>query len=115
MGRYEEILSIFETEPRARELILPPSQENLNLWWRLIHAAAETGETDFVQRNMPPVLEICGEEDEFDFLMCLLDLYRKENQEGKLAETKRRLLALLPKLSLNQYFEEKARQRIGEA
>ena len=64
---------------------------------------------------MPAVLEVCGEEDEFDLLMCLLDLYRTQNREEELAEAKRRLLALLPGLSLNKYFEEKARQRIEQA
>lgn len=115
LDRYEEILSIQHTDSQVKEIILPPSQENLRIWRRIIHAAAEVGETDLIEQNLPRILDICGDEDEFDFLMCLLDLYSKENREERLAEIKRRLLALLPGLSLNKFFEEKAMQRIEQA
>ena len=42
--------------------------------------------------------------------MCLLDVYEGE----KLAAIKRRLRSLLPEVSLNKYFEEKIKERIGE-
>lgn len=111
LHRCEEILALQETDGRVRALTLPPSKENLDAWWHLIHAAAETGGVDFVERYLPPVLEICGEREEYDFLLCLLELYRGE----ELARIQRRLLALLPGMSLNKYFEEKALQRIKEA
>ena len=115
LDRYEEILSIQETDDRVREIILPPSQENLNLWWLLVHAAAETGGLDFVETYLPPVLEVCSERDEFDFLMSLLGLYRKANQEEKLAEIKKRLYALLPVQQMNSYFLENAKSRIEQS
>lgn len=113
--RYEEILAILEADSRVRKLVFPPSKENLDIWLLLIHAAAGTGRTDFVERYMPPVLEACGQKDEYDFLLCLLRLYRKEGQQKKLTEIQRRLLDLLPEMSYNQYFEEAARRMIAQA
>ena len=115
LDRYEDILSIQETEIQVREIILPPSQKNLNVWWLLIHAAAETGRADFVEEHMPPVLEVCTEQDEFEFLMSLLDLYRRENQEEKLAAIKKRLYVLLPGQPMNRYFLEKAKATIEQS
>lgn len=115
LERYEDILSIQETESLVREIILPPSQKNLNVWWLLIHAAAETGRTDFVEEHMPPVLEVCTEQDEFEFLMSLLGLYRRENQEEKLAAIKKRLYVLLPGQPMNRYFLEKAKATIEQS
>ena len=115
LDRYEDILSIKETENRVRDIIFPPSQENLSIWWLLIHAAVETGETDFVEAHIPQVLKVCTEQDEFEFLMSLLDLYRKENQEEKLAAVKKRLLALLPRQQMNQYFLERAKTVIEQS
>lgn len=106
---YEAILSFQKTGGPVGDIIFPPSGENLSIWWLFIDTAAKMGETDFVEQYMPPILEVCGEEDEFDFLMCLLDLYRGE----KLAGIKERLLSLLPRMSFNKYFEEKAREKIG--
>ena len=71
---YEAVLSAREADGPARELIFPPSEKNLSIWYQLIYAAAETGETDFIERQLPSVLEVCGEEDELDFLMCLLNV-----------------------------------------
>ena len=115
LERYEDILSIRETESQIRDIILPPSQKNLNIWWQLINAAAKTGGMDFVETHIPQILEICTEQDEFEFLMSLLDLYRKENQEEKLAAIKKRLLALLPRQSMNQYFLERAKTTIEQS
>lgn len=113
--RYEDILSIQETEQRVREIILPPTKENLDIWWQLIHAAAEMGKEDFVERYIPPVLEVCDEKDEYEFLLCLMTLYQKENQQDKLIQLQNRLLNLLPGMSYNEYFEEAARKTIGQA
>ena len=115
LERYEDILSIQETERRVRDVILPPSRENLCIWWLLIRAAAETGGMDFVEAHIPRVLEVCTEQDEFEFLMCLPGLYRKEKQEEKLAAVKKRLLALLPRQPMNQYFLERAKATIEES
>ena len=115
MERYENILSIQETESQIQDIILPPTQKNLNIWWLLIHAAAKMGVTDFVETHIPRILEICTEQDEFGFLKSLLDLYRKENQEEKLAAVKKRLLALLPRQSMNQYFLERAKTTIEQS
>ena len=115
LERYEDILSIQETESQVREIILPPSQKNLNVWWLLIHAAAETDRTDFLEEHMPPVLEVCSEQDEFEFLMSLLGLYRRENQEDKLAAIKKRLYVLLPGQPMNRYFLEKAKATIEQS
>ena len=114
LHRYEEILSIKETESRVRDIILPPSQKNLNIWQLLIRAAVETGGTDFVETHIPQILKVCTEQDEFEFLMSLPDLYRKENQEEKLAAIKRRLLALLPRQPMNQYFLDRAKTEIEQ-
>lgn len=111
---YEAILSTGEADGPVREIVFPPSEENLSIWYRLIHAAAETGDTDFVERHMPAILEVCGEEDEFEFLMCLLDVYGEKHQSEKLAAIKQRLRSLLPKASYNKYFEENIRKRIEE-
>ena len=115
LHRYEEILSIQKTECQVQNIILPPSQENLSLWWVLIHAAAETGGMDFVETHIPQVLEACTEQDEFEFLMLLPGLYRKENQEEKLAAAKKRLLALLPRQPMNQYFLERTKTVIEQS
>lgn len=115
LDRYEDILSIQETESLVREIILPPSQKNLNIWWLLIHAAAETGGIDFVEEHMPPVLEVCTEQDEFEFLMALPGLYRRKNQTEKLAAIKKRLYALLPRQPMNRYFLEKAKATIEQS
>ena len=52
---------------------------------------------------------------EFEFLMSLPGLYRKENQEEKLEAVKKRLLALLPRQSMNQYFLERAKTAIEQS
>ena len=116
LHNYEEILTIQETESRAREIIFPVSEKNLGIWWQLIQAAAKTSEMNFVEKNMPSILEVCSEEDEFEFLMCLLDLYQEENQKEKLAALKKRLTSLLPEKekSLNKYFWEDIRKRIEQ-
>ena len=113
--RYEDILSIQETEHRARDIIFPPAKDNLDIWLQLIYAAAETGEADFVERYMPSVLEVCDEKDEYEFLRCLLSLYRKMDQQNKLVQIQSRLLELLPGMSFNAYFEEAARKEIEQA
>ena len=114
MHRYEDILTIQETESQARDIIFPPSQKNLSVWWVLIHTAAETGRIDFVEEHMPQILKVCTEQDEYQFLMSLLGLYRKEAQEEKLAAIKKRLYALLPKQPMNRYFLEKAKAAIEQ-
>ena len=111
---YEAVLAVREAEGPVREIVFPPSGNNLSIWHRLIHAAAETGETDFVEQYMPAILEVCGEEDEFEFLMWLLDVYREEDQGEKLAAVKQRLRLLLPKAPYNKYIVEDIRRRIGE-
>ena len=113
LNRYEDILSIQETEDQIQNIILPPSQKNVDIWWLLIHAAAETGEVDFVEMYIPQILEVCTEQDEFEFLMALLGLYRK-NQDEKLDAVKKRLLVLLPRQSMNQYFLERAKAAIEQ-
>ncbi|MBD5395766.1 MAG: helix-turn-helix transcriptional regulator [Lachnospiraceae bacterium] len=107
---YEAILSIGKEEGPVREILFPPSEKNLSIWWQLIHAAAEMSNTDFIEQHLPLVLQVCGKKDEFDFLMCLLNVYRDE----QLAAIKGRLRFLLPEVSLNQYFEEKVKERIEE-
>lgn len=107
---YEAVLSTGEADGPVREIVFPPSQKNLSIWYQLIHAAAEMGDTDFIEQHLPPVLEMCGKEDELDFLMCLLNVSKGE----KLEEIKRRIRSLLPEVSLNQYFEEKVRERLEE-
>lgn len=108
---YEEILSVCETEGPAREILFPPSNNNLSIWQELIRAAARTGKSDFVKQYLPPVLEVCGKEEEFDFLLPLLDLLEGE----KLSALRERLRALLPELSLNQYAVEKVKERLRES
>ena len=115
LHRYEDILAIQETDKQAREITLPPSQKNLNAWWLFIHAAAETGGIDFVEEHMPSILEVCTEQDEYQFLMSLLGLYRRENREEKLAEVKKRLYDLLPKQGMNRYFLERAQAAIEQS
>ena len=108
---FEKMLSLFETDGPAREIILPASEENLSLWYGLVHAAAETGDTGFIEQYLPPVLEVCGPAGELDLLMCLLKVYDGE----RLAAIKRRVLSILPEAGLNPYFEEKAREKINLA
>jgi len=112
--RYEDILLLQEMD-QVREIIFPPTKENLNIWWQLIHAAAELGEADFAERYMPPVLGVCDEKDEYEFLLCLMNLYRRKHQQDKLMQLQNRLLYLLPKMSFNEYFEETARKEIEQA
>ena len=115
LDRYEDILSIQETENQVRNVIFPPSQKNLGIWQLLIRAAAETGGMDFVEMYIPQVLETCTPQDEFELLMSLLGLYRKENQKEKLEAIKNRLLVLLPQQSMNQYFLEQVKTVIEQS
>lgn len=108
MQDYGAVLSVQKAEGPVGDILFPPSEENLSIWYQLIHAAAELGNMDFVEQHMPAVLEVCSGQDEFEFLMCLLNLYKGE----KLAEIRERLLFLLPQMSFNEYFEEKAREKI---
>ena len=112
LDRYEDILAIQEIDSQVRDIILPPTQKNLNIWRLLIHAAAGTGRMDFVEEHMPKILEAGTEQDEYDFLMILLDLYRRKNQQEKLSAIKKRLYALLPGQPMNRYFMEKAKTTI---
>lgn len=107
---YEAILSIGAADAPISEIVFPPSEENLSIWYQLIHAAAETGETGFIEQHLPPIREVCDKRDELDFLMCLLNAYQGE----KLEEIKHQIQALLPEVSLNQYFEQKVREKIAE-
>ncbi len=104
---YEEILEA--AEGPAREMLFPPATGNLPIWLELIHAAAETGERGLIEQHLPQVLEVCGKQDEVDFLLCLLNVYEGE----ELARVKERLRSLLPQAGLNEYFEAKVRERIG--
>lgn len=106
---YEAVLSAGESDT-VRKLLSPPSAENLSLWWQFIHAAAEMGNADFIERYLPSVLAVCDRKDELEFLLCLLDIYEGE----KLAQIKQWLRSLLPEAALNPYFEEKLKERIGE-
>ena len=115
LERYEDILSIQETESQIQDIIFPLSQENLSIWWLFINAAAETGRMDFVEMHIPQILEVCTEQDEFEFLMSLMGLYRKENQEEKLTAVKKRLLTLLPRRSMNQYILERTKTMIEQS
>jgi len=105
---YEMILSIGKADDPAREIIFPPSKKNLSIWRELIYSAAKTGKTDFIEQHLPTVLEVCDKQNEFDFLMCLLDVYDGE----KLTAIKQRLHALLPEMTLNKYFEEKVKEKL---
>lgn len=66
-------------------------------------------------RYLPPVLEVCDEKEEYEFLLCLMNLYRRKHQQDKLMQLRNRLLDLLPKMSFNEYFEEAARKEIEQA
>ena len=112
LERYEEVLSVPETDDAAREIIFPVSEKNLDVWQLLVHAAAEADSAEFIEEHMPLILAASTEQDEYEFLMNLLPFYQKEHQEERLAEVRQRLLALLPGMGLNQYFEEAARKRI---
>ena len=113
LQRYEELLAVPEADPEARKLLFPVSKKNLSLWQPLIQAAAETGQPAFIERNLPPILAVCTEKDEYAFLMCLPPFYRREGQTEKLAAVKDRLLVLLPAMALDPYFEEAARKKIA--
>lgn len=114
LSYYEDILSLQETESRVREITLPPAEKNLDIWWTVIYAAAETDREDLMEQYVPPVLEACGEQEEYQFRMCLLNWYRKRNQQDKLEQNRQRLLELLPKMAYNKYFEEAARKTIEQ-
>ena len=57
---FEKLLSVFETDGPARKIAFPTSEENLPIWCQLVHAAAETGDTGFIEQYLPPVLAVCG-------------------------------------------------------
>lgn len=105
---YEQVLSAAGPDSPYRELLLPPSGQNLSAWHRLIHAAAEMGDTDFLEQHLPPVLAVCGKEDELEVLLCLLEVYQGE----RLAAVRARLRVLLPEVSRNEYFKKKLQDRI---
>ena len=115
LDRYEDILSHQETDCRVQDIIYPPTPDNLSIWQLLIRAAAETGGMDFVEAHIPQILKVCTEQDEFEFLMSLLGLYRRENQEDKLAAVKKRLFVLLPRQPMNQYFLERTKTAIEQS
>lgn len=55
--------------------------------------------------GLPSVLETCDEKDEYEFLWCLMSLYRKKDQQNRVMRIQRRLLELLPGMAYNKYFE----------
>ncbi len=103
---YEAILELAKGEAQA--YLFPPAKENLSLWRACICAAAQTGEKDFIRQYLPPVLKVCAGEDELDFLMCLAEAYQGEEREA----IRERARALLPEAGLNEYFEEKIREKL---
>lgn len=105
---YEKLLSAAGPEGLGRAFLFPCSKQNLPAWYRLVHAAAETGDRDFLEQHLPPILAVCGKEDELDFLLCLLDVYEGD----RLAAIRARLRTLLPEVSLNEYFKKKIQDRI---
>lgn len=107
---YEELLSAAGPEGPGRALLFPHSKQNLSAWYWLIHAATETGDMGFLEQHLPPILAVCGKEDELEFLLCLLDVYEGE----QLAAIRARLRALLSEVSLNEYFKKKIRDRIEQ-
>lgn len=109
---YEEIRSVSETDSLVREIIFPITVKNLGIWFILIDAAAETGGTAFIEKHMPPILEVCTEEDEFSFLMSMLRLYKKEGQDEKVTALRRRLRVLLPGQPFNKYIMERTKENI---
>lgn len=110
LQNYELVLSTIESKDSIREIIFPASKMNLSIWQEALYAAAETNATDFLEQHLPMILEICGKQEEFDCLMRLLNVYEGE----KLAAIKQRLLALLPEVIPNEYFEENFRKKIEE-
>lgn len=112
LQRYEEVLSVRETEPSAGALLFPVSAGNLELWGLLIQAAAETDRAEFIEEHMPSILAASTEQDEYYLLMSLLPFYQRTGQADRLVAARERLLALLPGMALNQYFEDAARKRI---
>ncbi len=112
LQNYETVLDIRNAEPAVEEILFPASEKNLDIWWLLVKAAAETDRADFIAQYLSPILAVCTERDEYEFLMVLLPFYQRGRQEEQLAEARGRLLSLLPGMGFNQYFEEKARQRI---
>lgn len=107
---YEEMLCICKTEGPAGKVLLPLSKKNLPIWQVLIHGAAQASRRDFIEQHGASVLKVCSKEEEFDLLMCLLNVYEGE----KLAGVKRRMRNLLPEISLNPYAVDKIKERIGE-
>lgn len=105
---YEAILA--ETEGLARDLLFPPSRENLSVWLEVVNAAAKIGSKELIGKYLPPVRELCGSQEEIDLLMCLLDVY----EGGELEGVKRRVRELLPRAALNGYFEDKIREKLGD-
>lgn len=105
---YEAILA--ETEGLARDLLFPPSRENLSVWLEVVNAAAKTGSKELIGKYLPPVRELCGSQEEIDLLMCLLDVY----EGGELEGIKERVRVLLPQAGINHYFEDKIREKLGD-
>lgn len=112
--KYEEILSVQKTECKVDEILFPPEEKNMGIWWLMIYAAAETGGRDFVEKHLPAVLEACGREEEFDFLICLRNLYRGEEQKEKAEAIRKRLKALLPELPYQKYQLENLKKKVEQ-
>ncbi len=104
---YEAILDAVGGS-RAEKLLFPPREENLSSWQEVMNAAAKLGGREFIERYLPPVLEACSERDEMDFLLLVMKAYEGES----LDRAKARVRELLPKAGLNEYFEDKVRERL---
>ncbi len=104
---YEAVLTAVDWD-KAAGLLLPPREGNLSSWREIMNAAAGLRNEEFVERYLPPVLEVCGKGEEMDFLLCVMDVY----DGRKLEAAKARVRELLPESGLSGYFQDKVRERL---
>ena len=117
LGRYEEILEIWQTDVSARELLLPPSKKNVLLWNQYVRATAGVGDVIATEACEELIQEFGSEMDYYEFLWKLANLYKDKNMEQKYEEVKEKLFSMLsqiPDLFGNQYFAQRHRQFIEQ-
>ena len=117
LGRYEEILEIWQTDVSARELLLPPSEKNVLLWNQYVQATAGVGDVMATEAGGEVIQKYGSDMDYYEFLWKLAKLYQDKNMEQmyeEVTETLVSMLSRIPDMFGNQYFAQRHRQLIEQ-
>ncbi len=78
LGRYEDILEISEADPKAKALMTPPAQENMDVWMQRVRAAAGTGNVRAAEEYADILLLHGSRQERCEALWTLAKLYKEK-------------------------------------